>query len=279
MRPGRVTVLFPDGFQSPAACCESTATGTWRHWPSGGPTWRRFGVRRGARPGDVLTIAGYGSGSYRAVAGRWTQYVSPGNNQPFEMVELSAAGAEWRLGRAHPQQPRANWPACFWLGLRPDHGQLLRPSALVPGLGRRRFPARDVAGDAGSPTAAAPQPGPRGGDSGSDAGRGSGSRAGGCPGCRAGGNAARRPIGSQVAIRDEPVRSVPMAPVSTSAADLRIGQTLPPPVAAAPVSSRPPRCPAATRSRPFWRQSASSPFSIRYCACWAGPSVEMLVTC
>jgi hypothetical protein len=44
-----------------------------------------------ARPGDMLTIAGYGSGNFRAQSGRCTQYLSPGPGLPFEMVEVHAA--------------------------------------------------------------------------------------------------------------------------------------------------------------------------------------------
>lgn len=47
------------------------------------------------RAGDVLKIAGYGSGTYRVSAGRCTQYVSPGSHSPFEMVEL---GVSARMG-------------------------------------------------------------------------------------------------------------------------------------------------------------------------------------
>ena len=109
---GTVTVLFPDGFQSPAAVLrmdrdwDLAALAIWR------PNVAPIAVSGVApRPGDVLTIAGYGSGSYRAVAGRCTQYVSPGNNQPFEMVELSAPrGMATRAGPSSTSA--ANWPAC-----------------------------------------------------------------------------------------------------------------------------------------------------------------------
>ncbi len=88
---GPITVLFPGGFQSPASVLRTdrdwdlAALAIWR------PNVAPIALSSAApRPGDMLTIAGYGSGSYRAVAGRCTQYVSPGNNQPFEMVELAA---------------------------------------------------------------------------------------------------------------------------------------------------------------------------------------------
>jgi S1-C subfamily serine protease len=45
-----------------------------------------------------LTIAGYGSGDYRAAAGRCTQYVAPDSNQPFEMVELDTAARQGDSG-------------------------------------------------------------------------------------------------------------------------------------------------------------------------------------
>jgi hypothetical protein len=50
------------------------------------------------RRGDPLTIAGYGSGWYRASTGRCTQYVSPGFGLPFEMVELDTAARQGDSG-------------------------------------------------------------------------------------------------------------------------------------------------------------------------------------
>lgn len=88
---GPITVLFPDGFRSAAGVLRAdrdwdlAALVIWR--PNAAP----IAVSAQApRPGEALTIAGYGSGSYRAVTGQCTQYVSPGENQPFEMIELSA---------------------------------------------------------------------------------------------------------------------------------------------------------------------------------------------
>jgi hypothetical protein len=45
-----------------------------------------------------LIIAGYGSGQWRAAAGKCTQYVSPGNNHPMEMVEVSASARQGDSG-------------------------------------------------------------------------------------------------------------------------------------------------------------------------------------
>lgn len=88
---GPITVHFPDGFYSGAYLLR-----TDRDWDLAALAIRRPNVQpialssQAPRPGEALTIAGYGSGSYRAVTGQCTQYVSPGGNQPFEMIELSA---------------------------------------------------------------------------------------------------------------------------------------------------------------------------------------------
>jgi hypothetical protein len=88
---GRIVVYFPDGFHSGAALLrvdrewDLAALAIWR------PNVQPIAVSTEApRPGEALTIAGYGSGSYRAVTGQCTQYVSPGGSQPFEMIELAA---------------------------------------------------------------------------------------------------------------------------------------------------------------------------------------------
>ena len=51
-----------------------------------------------AKPGDTLTIAGYGSGRYQASSGICSQYVSPGMNQPREMVELRTVARQGDSG-------------------------------------------------------------------------------------------------------------------------------------------------------------------------------------
>ena len=87
---GPVTVVFPDSFRSAA-----TVMKTDRDWDLAALAIHRPNTQpialatEAPRPGDVLTIAGYGKGWYRSAAGRCTQYVSPGRNMPFEMVELS----------------------------------------------------------------------------------------------------------------------------------------------------------------------------------------------
>jgi len=88
---GPIMVVFPDGFRSAASVMrverdwDLAALSVWR--PNVAPV--RLATAA-PRPGEVLTIAGYGPGWFRAVSGRCTQYVSPGSNMPFEMVELAA---------------------------------------------------------------------------------------------------------------------------------------------------------------------------------------------
>lgn len=89
---GPVTVFFPNGFRSGA-----TILRTDRDWDLAALMIWRPNVKpipisaQAPQLGEVLTIAGYGSGQFRALAGRCTQYVSPGGNLPFEMLELDAA--------------------------------------------------------------------------------------------------------------------------------------------------------------------------------------------
>jgi len=97
---GAVTVAFPDGFRS-----QATVLAADRDWDLAALAIDRPpGVEPiplavvPPRPGDVLWIAGYGRGAYRASAGRCTQYVAPGRNLPFEMVELSTAARKGDSG-------------------------------------------------------------------------------------------------------------------------------------------------------------------------------------
>jgi hypothetical protein len=96
---GQIVVAFPDGFRSGA-----TVLGTDRDWDLAALAIWRPNVdpiplaTRPPQPGEPLTIAGYGSGRYRAVTGRCTQYVAPGRKHPFEMVELSAGARQGDSG-------------------------------------------------------------------------------------------------------------------------------------------------------------------------------------
>ncbi len=87
----QIVVYFPDGFRSGAYLLR-----TDRDWDLAALAIRRPNVlpipiaNQAPRPGDELTIAGYGSGSYRAVTGRLTKYYSPGGDLPPQIIELSA---------------------------------------------------------------------------------------------------------------------------------------------------------------------------------------------
>jgi hypothetical protein len=84
-------VDFPDGFHSPARLLkidrdwDLAALAIWRP-----PVAPLTVATEAPRPGDHLTIAGYGPGWFRTQSGRCTQYVSPGEKHGFEMVELEA---------------------------------------------------------------------------------------------------------------------------------------------------------------------------------------------
>ena len=69
------------------------AVGIWRPNVKPVPLATKIPIR-----GDWLSIAGYGGGDYRTASGRCTQYVAPGRNQPFEMVELSTEARQGDSG-------------------------------------------------------------------------------------------------------------------------------------------------------------------------------------
>jgi len=96
---GQIEVVFPDGFRSAAKLI-----GTDRDWDLAALViWRPPAepirlATEAPRPGEPLTIVGYGRGRYREATGRCVQYVSPGGNMPFEMVELSTPAREGDSG-------------------------------------------------------------------------------------------------------------------------------------------------------------------------------------
>lgn len=96
---GTITVRFPNGFVSPARVrkvdkdWDLAALVIWR------PPIEPVAISKQApRRGDLLTIAGYGPGPYRAATGRCIQYVAPGMKFPPEMVELSAEARQGDSG-------------------------------------------------------------------------------------------------------------------------------------------------------------------------------------
>jgi hypothetical protein len=93
---GDIEVSFPDGYRSKAKVLKMD-----RDWDLAvlviwKPTAPPVALSATApQPGEVLTIAGYGSGNFRAATAKCTQYVSPGRSLPYEMVEV---GTEARQG-------------------------------------------------------------------------------------------------------------------------------------------------------------------------------------
>ncbi len=89
---GAIEVVFPDGFHSLGQVVRTdkdwdlAALLIWK------PPVQPVPLSAVApKPGELLTIAGYGSGSYLAQSGRCTKYVAPAPGKPQEIVELSAA--------------------------------------------------------------------------------------------------------------------------------------------------------------------------------------------
>lgn len=96
---GTIEVIFPDGFRSAAKVVTTDRTwdlaalAIWK--PNVAPVPL---ATQPPKPGEPLSIAGYGSGQYRMASGYCTQYVAPGMNQPYEMVEVSAAARQGDSG-------------------------------------------------------------------------------------------------------------------------------------------------------------------------------------
>ncbi len=94
-----VLVQFPDGFQSAGTVVrfdeawDLAAISIWKPPATPLPLASRNPV-----PGEPLSIAGYGRGSYRAQTGRCTEYLSPGSGYPRELVELAAPARQGDSG-------------------------------------------------------------------------------------------------------------------------------------------------------------------------------------
>ncbi len=94
-----ISVHFPDGFYSLGSVQQVD-----RDWDLAAIAIRKPNVTpvtlasQAPRPGEVLTIAGYGSGNYRAASGRCTQYVAPGTSFPYEMVEVAVSARQGDSG-------------------------------------------------------------------------------------------------------------------------------------------------------------------------------------
>jgi trypsin-like peptidase len=96
---GKVEVVFPDGFRSHAkplkvdSDWDLAALVIWR--PSAEPVKI---ATQPPRPGDLLTIHGYGRGKYRIATGHCTTYYAPRLDFPHEMVELDVEARQGDSG-------------------------------------------------------------------------------------------------------------------------------------------------------------------------------------
>jgi hypothetical protein len=94
-----VLVQFPDGFQTAGTVVrwdeawDLAALVIWKPPATPVPL-----AATPPSPGDLLTIAGYGRGPYRAQTGRCTEYLSPGTGYPKEFVELAAGARQGDSG-------------------------------------------------------------------------------------------------------------------------------------------------------------------------------------
>lgn len=94
-----ILVSFPNGFRSSAKVVASDPTWDLAALLIWSPSIDAVKIAKKApQSGDQLTIAGYGSGRYRAISGICSQYVSPGLSQPHEMVELKAVARQGDSG-------------------------------------------------------------------------------------------------------------------------------------------------------------------------------------
>jgi len=96
---GMTEVVFPGGFKSKARALkvdpdwDLAALVIWR------PPVEPVSIASIApQPGDLLTICGYGQGSYRAATGRCTQYYAPRLDFPRHMVELDVEARQGDSG-------------------------------------------------------------------------------------------------------------------------------------------------------------------------------------
>ena len=101
IRDSRAAVLvqFPDGFQSAGTVVrwdeawDLAAIVIWR------PPATPIAIAAAPPlPGQLLTIAGYGRGTYREESGPCTEYLSPGAGHPKEFVELRATARQGDSG-------------------------------------------------------------------------------------------------------------------------------------------------------------------------------------
>lgn len=96
---GKIEVVFPSGFRSEARALkvdedwDLAALVIWR--PPATPVSL---ASEPPRPGDPLTICGYGQGEYREATGRCVDFYAPEIGLPHELVELSVEARQGDSG-------------------------------------------------------------------------------------------------------------------------------------------------------------------------------------
>ncbi|HMO84812.1 MAG TPA: serine protease, partial [Lacipirellulaceae bacterium] len=156
---GDVEVVFPDGFRSKArplkvdADWDLAALVIWRPEATPVPI-----APRAPRPGERLTICGYGQGQYRAVTGRCTQYYAPRVDLPQHMVELDVEARQGDSGGPIFNEQGELAGVLFGAGGGTTMGSFGGQvewflATLAPDIGRPRSHAMAATGDA-SPLAA-----------------------------------------------------------------------------------------------------------------------------
>ena len=160
---GNVIVSFPDGFQSPGYVLKMdrdwdlAAVAIWRPHVAPVPI-----AKEAPRPGEMLTIAGYGAGSYRAISGPCTEYLSPGGNLPYEIVELHAAARHGDSGGPIFNGRGELAGVLFGEGGGDTSGTYCgRVRLFLSSIGQGAAPQYASTGAAASPPQPLPQPGPR----------------------------------------------------------------------------------------------------------------------
>jgi hypothetical protein len=96
---GPIEVIFPGGFTSQARAVKSDADWDLAALVIWKPPVAPVSISGTApRPGDQLTICGYGPGIYRSATGYCTQYYAPKENFPQHMVELNVEARQGDSG-------------------------------------------------------------------------------------------------------------------------------------------------------------------------------------
>lgn len=89
---GTITVRFPDGFTTSATVVKTDKTWDLAALSIARPNAQPVKLSASVpKVGDALTVAGYGSGTYRQSSGRLLQYCAPGMTEPNDIIEVTTA--------------------------------------------------------------------------------------------------------------------------------------------------------------------------------------------